>query len=123
MEHGFRTRLVTAVVLVAVFGAGVLLGFAADPDLRAEPPEAVVETTGADGDGEVEAPATERRRLYHQVDPNEEQLARIDAIVKEHRERTNVLTEESRAQLRAGFRVILLETREAIKSELGTADK
>ena len=35
-----------------------------------------------------------------------------------HRERTNALDEEMRGQLSAGFRSILLETREAIKGFL-----
>ena len=39
----------------------------------------------------------------------------IDAIVSEHRERTNALDKENRVALRRGFRAILLETREAIK--------
>ncbi len=59
-----------------------------------------------------------RRRIYDQVEPNEEQLRVIDSIVTVHRGRTNTLDEEMRAQLNSGFRLILLETRDAIKGVL-----
>jgi len=112
MEHGSRTRLVTALVLAAVFGAGVLLGLAADSNLGATPPELTVDAP------ETETETTERpqrRRIYDQVEPTEEQRHLIDSIIGEHRARTNALDHEMRAEYRGGFRVILLETREAIK--------
>ena len=83
MERGMKTRLVTALILVAVFGAGVLLGLAADSNLDATPPEVVVETPEV----EAEEPETEaeepprRRRVYEQVNPTEAQLEQIDAII------------------------------------------
>lgn len=111
MGHGSRTRLVTAMVLFAVFGAGVLLGLAADSNLDAETTEVAAQLP-QDGAADDEQPR--RSRIYDQVEPNESQLHLIDSIVAEHRARTNALDEE----LRAGFRVILLETREAIKEVL-----
>ena len=111
MEHGSRTRLMSAIVLVAVFGAGVLLGLAADSNLGAEPAQET-STVAAEG-GEAE-PTRERRPWYMQVEPNEAQLSLIDSIVAEHRARTNELDEERRAR----FRIILLDTREAIKGVL-----
>ncbi len=125
MSQATRTRLVTAFVLVAVFSTGVLVGFAADSSLDAETPavtastaDAVAEASdGVEGaEAEEEEPA--RRYTFMQVDPNEEQLARIYEIVDEHRARTNALDEEIRAGFRADFRAILIDTREAIKGVL-----
>ena len=120
MGRGSRTRLVTAGVLAAVFGAGVLLGLAADSNAPAEAAEVVapsVESTASVDTANSEEPQR-RRRTYDEVEPNESQLALIDSIVAEHRARTRVLDKENRAQLQLGFREILLETREAIKSVL-----
>ena len=107
MEHQSRTRLVTALVLAAVFGTGVLLGLAADSNVHAiaaEPPVSVTDSGPGD-----DAPL--RLPMYQQVEPNESQLALIDSIVKEHRSRTNALDE----QFRVDFRSIVLETRASIK--------
>jgi len=120
MGRGSRTRLVTAGVLAAVFAAGVLLGLAADSNASAEASEVVVasvEPTDTVDTADSEEPQR-RRRIYDEVEPNESQLALIDSIVAEHRARTRVLDEENRAQLQLGFREILLETREAIKTVL-----
>lgn len=125
MSQATRTRLATAFVLVAVFGTGVLVGFAADSSLDAETPEYTTTlpdndseaATGSDGE-EGEEVEAERRYTFHEVHPNEEQLARIYEIVDEHRARTNALDEEIRAGFRADFRAITLDTREAIMGVL-----
>lgn len=111
MEHGSRTRLVTALVLVVVFGSGVLLGFVADSNLGATTVESADEIANS---AEADEPRS-RTRLYDQVDPTEVQRTQIDSIVSEHRALTNALDEQLRGEYRAGFKVILLETREAIK--------
>lgn len=126
MSQANRTRLVTAFVLVSVFGTGVLVGFAADSSLDAETPDHVAATHEEEGteatDGseaeEAEDAEPARQYTFMQVNPNEEQLARIYEIVDEHRARTNALDEEIRAGFRADFRAILLDTREAIKGVL-----
>ena len=117
MGRESRTRLTTVVLLVAVFGTGILVGFAVDAEgdvlaSEAAPGETIVSDTAASED----RPRT--RRIYEQVEPNETQLGLIDSIVTVHRARTNALDEEMRTQLNAGFREILLETREAIKEVL-----
>lgn len=113
MEHGSRTRLTTALILLVVFASGVLLGFAADGRLGAAPADSAYPT---DPEPEVvDLPGTPMSR---QVNPTESQLALIDSIVKLHRARTNELDKETRAVFRQGFREILLETREGIKSVL-----
>jgi hypothetical protein len=115
MEHGSRTRLLTALILAAVFGAGVVLGLAADSSLGAQPIESAAVPTEEPSDDEEP-----RRRSYtfEEVEPNEAQLALIDSIVAEHRARTNALDERLKAEYREGFRVIVLESREAIKAVL-----
>jgi Spy/CpxP family protein refolding chaperone len=115
MEHSSRTRLVTALVLAAVFGAGVLLGLAADSNLGATPPEVVADTPATEGDTEE---PRRRRYTYDRVEPTDGQRTLIDSIIVEHRASTNELDREMRAEYRGGFRVILLETREAIKGVL-----
>jgi hypothetical protein len=116
MEQSSRTRLVTALVIVVVFGAGVLLGLAADSNLRADPAEIVTESR--DDERGAEESRGGRTLTYLRVEPNESQLTLIDSIVVEHRARTNALDEALRAKYRSDFRVILLETREAIKEVL-----
>lgn len=119
--------MATAIILAVVFTSGVLLGLAADSGLSAEPavPQATAvaseeaagaETADADSDGAVEA--TERRYTYHRVEPNEEQLARIEVIVAEWRARREAFDDESRDRWEAGRRELVLEVREAIKSAL-----
>ena len=116
MGQASRTRLTTALLLVAVFGTGVLIGFAADTDATAQATEVSIEPVAADSASGEEQPR--RRRLYDGVEPNETQLGLIDSIVTVHRARTNELDEEMRAQLNDGFREILLQTRDAIKGVL-----
>lgn len=111
MEHGSRTRLTTALILLVVFASGILLGFAADGRLGAAP----ADMASATDPGDVDQPGTPMSR---QVDPTDAQLALIDSIVKVHRARTNALDKETRAVFRQGFGEILLETREAIKGVL-----
>jgi hypothetical protein len=120
MEHSSRTRFVTALVLVAVFGSGVLLGFAVDSNLGAETPDAVQAPT-AEGEAAAEETPERRPAQYTLVAPNEAQLVRIESIVAEHRARTNALAEhneETRALYRADFAAIVHDTREAIKGVL-----
>ncbi|HAY76897.1 MAG TPA: hypothetical protein DCY33_03565 [Gemmatimonadetes bacterium] len=119
MAQESRTRLTTVVLLLVVFGTGLLIGFAVGNEVMSEP-----ENDGSMVAAEIEVDTNEseveprRRRIYDQVEPNEQQLRVIDSIVTVHRGRTNTLDEEMRAQLNSGFRLILLETREAIKDVL-----
>lgn len=96
MEHGSRTRLVTAVMLVVVFASGLLLGLAADSNLSAEPPEVVVTTSDGD-EPEVER---SRRYIYEQVEPTPEQSVLIDSMMKDYRDSRESLEGE----LRKGYR-------------------
>ena len=128
MEQGARTRLVTAMILAVVFTSGVLLGLAADSGLSAEPAvpptaEAVVEESAEEaatdaGDAAEEAEPEERRYTYHRVEPNEEQLARIEVIVAEWRASREAFDSDSRERWEAGRRELVLEVREKIKSVL-----
>ena len=116
MESVTRTRLLTALVLFVVFGSGVMLGLAADSGLRAEEPDEVPVVTAEEA--EPEPPATERRCIYCEVEPNEEELSRIESVIAEHRVRRDSLDREARARYNDARDVILLNTREAIKAVL-----
>ena len=117
MERLTRTRLITALLLVVVFGSGVMLGLAADSSLIAEQPSGT-EVVTPETAQPPETPATTGRYIYHQVGPNELQLARIDSVVAEHRARRDALDEETKARYDEARRRILLDTREGIKAVL-----
>ncbi|MDZ7779102.1 MAG: hypothetical protein U5R14_04075 [Gemmatimonadota bacterium] len=115
MSQQTRTRIVTASLLLTVFGAGMLLGFAADTILTGTPAAALAtsaEENGTDGgeDGE-----SERTPMYEQVGPDSAQSVVIDSIVREHRARMDSLNREFQENYDPRFRAIVEETREAIK--------
>ena len=109
MENAPRTRLITALLLVVVFGSGLVVGFAVDTNLVTGP---VVAPAAEQTD------STERRRvpMYEQVGPNETQKASIDSIVGEHREGMKTLHREFRDAYDPRYRDLLEETRLAIRS-------
>lgn len=113
MGQRARTRFITAGLIIVVFGAGILVGLVADSELGASatPAETAEVTEEADSSEE-----SSRRFIYHEVGPNEFQLARIDSIRQVHRDRTNALYDELKAEYPDRFRAILLDTRNAIKS-------
>ena len=123
MSQSSRTRLLTAGILVAVFGTGVLVGLVVDSGLGATPSPETAEaapapeaTEPAEEEPQEESPR--RRYIYEEVEPNETQLARIDSIVAEHRAKRRALDEEFEARHEVERRAILLETRDAIKAVL-----
>lgn len=112
--------MLTAGLLIAVFGTGILVGLVVDSELGAAPPTEVVEETETPEEPREET-TSERRYLYQQVGANETQLASIDSIIQEHRARRNAIDEELKrveAEFQVDYRANLLNTREAIKSVL-----
>ncbi len=126
MEKLLRTRLLTALVLAAVFSSGVLVGMAADRGAAVVETAAAGDSTARQGDGERERERERRRTpIYEQVQPTPEQRARIDSIVKEHRQRMDALQEEFRKAYRElrdaydpRYQELIRDTREAIKAVL-----
>ena len=114
MEHGARTRLLTAVVVALVFASGVLVGYAADPNHLAATP-AVATTAELDGtDGEQ--PRT-RRFVYEQMERTPEQDAAIDVIITSHRSLMNELHrgfDAAQTEYEANYNALIVEVREAI---------
>jgi len=115
MDRGSRTKLVTAVVLGAVFGSGLLLGYAVDGPFGGEATQvAAVEApapTEADGD------RPRRPRVYEQLHPSPAQTAVIDSIMGLHRQRMNALDKEyreARHLYQARYDALIQETRAAI---------
>lgn len=116
MSAQTRTRLLTAGVLVAVFGAGLLLGFAADEAVTATPAAAFVVPApepAEDEEAGEEEPA--RVPMYEQVGPDSAQSLVIDSIVAQHRARLDALNREFQERYDPQFRSIVEETRAAIK--------
>ncbi|MGD8320759.1 MAG: hypothetical protein PVJ02_09900 [Gemmatimonadota bacterium] len=112
MERLLRTRLLTALVLVVVFAAGVALGFAVDRTLGAEP----VEEMAARPDSA--SSSRDRQPMYEQVGPTEEQKILIDSIVAQSREDMKQLHAEFRAAYNPRYQALVKETRDAIKAVL-----
>lgn len=116
MSQQTKTRLLTAGVLLTVFGSGLLLGFAADTALNATPAAALVTTEASEGaaaEGEGEEP---RVPMYEQVGPDAAQSVVIDSIVEEHRARIDALNREFQEHYDPQFRAIVEETRAAIRT-------
>ena len=114
MEHGSRTRILTAVMLAVVFASGVLLGLAVDSNLIAESPE--IASKSPDG----EEPERERRRsyIYEQVEPTPEQQVVIDSMMKVYIESRESLQEDLRKgyrKLRSSYNPLGENIRSAIK--------
>ena len=114
MSRQTRTRLLTAGVLLSVFSAGVLLGFAADTTLTPDPASASVATSGEEAaSGEPEE--ARRTPMYEQVGPDSAQSMLIAELVQEHRARMDALNREFQDHYDPRYRAIVEETREAIK--------
>ncbi len=84
MKGILRTRLVTALVLVLVFGAGVVSGLAFDRGVEANDRRP---DRGSD---------VHRTPIYMKVNPTARQQAQIDSILREHRAAWKALHDEFR---------------------------
>lgn len=116
MSRQTRTRLLTAGVLLTVFGAGVLLGFAADMTVTPSPASASLLQSDVTPEGEEEGEeAPPRRAMYEQVGPDSAQSVMIAALVEEHRARMASLNREFQEHYDPRYRTIVEDTREAIK--------
>jgi hypothetical protein len=112
MSQQTRTRLLTAGVLLTVFGTGVVLGYAADSTLKPTPAAALV--AGDEVDGEDDG-VDERVPMYEQVGPDSAQSVVIDSIVREHRARIDLLNRQFQEEYDPQLRQIVEETRAAIR--------
>lgn len=115
MERPVRTKLVAALVLGAVFGSGLLLGYAADSQLTPEPATASAAAPAAQPTADGERPR--RPLVYEQLAPTPEQTAVIDSILRVHRARMNALDKEyreARHRYQASYDAVVRETRDAI---------
>lgn len=113
MEHGSKTRLLSAVVIAAVFGSGVLIGLAADSSLGAAAATVAERVDPAETEGEK--PDRPRTPIWPQVGPTPAQEAAIDSIVDVYRARRKAFDEQRREEYERLVREIVLETREVIK--------
>jgi Spy/CpxP family protein refolding chaperone len=111
MEKTLRTRLVTALVLVAVFSAGLLVGVAADRSVVAPTDQAGVPADSS-------AAQTRRVPMWEQVGPNEAQKILIDSIVGEYRSSMKSLHAEFRAAYNPRYQALIDGVRASIKAVL-----
>ena len=111
MEHGSRTKLVTAVILAVVLGTGVMLGLVSDGSLVAPPVE---EATMNDADGGRVSERRRRTPMYEQVGPTEAQGVLIDSILEGQRQHMRLLHDEFRASYDPRYQAVIQQTREAI---------
>jgi hypothetical protein len=116
---GVKTKVMTAVVLILVFGSGVLLGIAADRTAGASP--VAMAAAPAASAAMPTAPSESGRRLrppvWEQMNPTESQTVVIDSIMRVHRERMNKLHAEFRVArdvYETNYDALIRETREAI---------
>jgi hypothetical protein len=119
MERGARTKLIAGLVLAAVFGSGLLLGYAADTRPAAEPASGRAEqmAEAAPSGEQPEQPRQRRPLVYEQLDPSPSQTAVIDSIMHVHRQRMNALDKEYRGvrvDYEGRYNTLVQETREAI---------
>lgn len=119
MERGARTKLIAGLVLAAVFGSGLLLGYAADTSPASEPTPGRAEQVAeqAPPGEQTQQPRQRRPLVYEQLDPSPSQTAVIDSIMHVHRQRMNVLDKEYRevrVDYEGRYNALVQETREAI---------
>ena len=126
MEHGSRTKLMTAVILAVVLGTGVMLGLVSvceigdgrtrcvinvNSDLAAMPVEEGM-VREADRDGMSER--NRRTPMYQQVGLTEEQSLLIDSILEGQLQHMRSLHEEFRTTYLPQYQALIQQTREAI---------
>ena len=124
MESGLKARLLTAVVLVLVFGSGVTAGLAWEPTpgMARTAESAQAEDQGGEREVRERGARSNRGRrplLVEQVGLTVEQKARVDEIVENSRLRMRSLEKDTRPQ----YRAIIEETRTAIKGVLTTEQR
>jgi hypothetical protein len=134
LERDARTRLTTAVVLLLVLAAGVVLGVALERQLEAK---AVSGEAARDRGEERTSPERDRRPgdrardasprraslLVEQVGLSEEQKEKVDSIVGYYRGQMRVLHEEFNAIYMSRYTEILETTRNAIRAVLDDAQR
>jgi len=115
MERGSRTKLVAGLVLCAVFGSGLLLGYAAHGN--GEPGASETQQVASAPESTAEGERPRRPMVYEQLNPSPEQRTVIDSIFVVHRARMNALDKEYRDvrhQYQARYDAVIQDTREAI---------
>ena len=125
MEGGSRTRMLTAMILVVVLGAGVMLGLvsvcnvgdgSAHCVIKINSDSAVIPVEEAAVNDAHRNTGTERRRtrIYEKVEPTEAQLLLIDSILEGHKKHMRLLHEEFWASYDPRYQAVIQQTREAI---------
>lgn len=112
MNPETRTRFTTLVVLIAVFGSGIAMGFALDRGIALAAPGAD-ETPAKEGEGE------ERRGyIIDRLDLPADQRAQVDSVLDHYRGQMAALQDEFEEAFRPRSREVVSQTRAAIRAIL-----
>ena len=117
-----RARLATALILVIVFGSGLMVGMAWDSgtEVAAVEPTETAEARAEAPDSADAQPdsTTTRRRFYDRVDPTPDQKMAMDSIVETHRERMRALNDEFREAYYPQYYGLIDESRARIRERM-----
>ena len=113
MEHGSRTKLVTAMILAVVLGTGVMLGLVSDGSLLALPVEEGTRSL-SDADRYRMSDRPRRTPMYQEVEPTEAQTLLIDSILEDQLQHMRSLHQEFRTTYLPQYQALIQQTREAI---------
>lgn len=117
MKTHARATATSALVLVAVFAAGTLVGRAWDRETGGEA-ASVSETAQQEDQGEERR----RTRMYERVGLSDAQLVMVDSIVVHYRSDVRELQRESREAYDRQYMALVEAVRESIKGVM-TADQ
>lgn len=118
MKTHARATITSAVVLVAVFFAGTLVGRAWDREANGEA-SAVPDTVSQESSSQE----TRRPPMYEQVGLSDEQRVTIDSIVVHYRSDVRELQRASRDAYEQGYMVLVDAVRDAIKGVMSESQR
>lgn len=112
MNSETRTRFTTLLVLLAVFGAGVAMGFALDRGIAIASPSADEASTKGEGGEE------RRGFIIDQLELPGPQRAQVDSVLDHYRGQMAALQDEFEEAFRPRSREVVAQTRAAIRAIL-----
>ena len=123
MEHGSRTKFITAVVLAVVLGTGVMLGLASVCETGDGSTQCVINVNNGLAAMPVEEATvneadrdrrSRRTPMYEQVGPTEAQALLIDSILEDQLQHMRSLHDEFRTTYVPRYQALIQQTRDAI---------
>ncbi len=115
MTEGFRTRLAAGAVLLAVFAAGLAVGFALDRGVARASPGERAEVSGEARDTRAEGSGW----IIDEIDLTEEQRIGVDSVIRHFGDRMTDLRKEFRPR----YRAVLDSTNQAVRELLDSEQR